>query len=298
MMSSELPAGQDNTYVFDPESAAEMARLINLDRMMTKCMGGALAEQAHPEQFHTILDLGCGPGGWVLDMAFAFPESTVAGVDISRTMVDYANARARSQHLGNASFGVMDIRQPLDFADETFDLVNARFLVIALYREAWPRLVVECKRLLKPGGVLRLTETDTFGLTTSPAFEQMKHLCMQFTHQAGYGFSPDGHSCGMTPVLARLLRQAGFVAIESKAYAVRFSPFDEAYADVRDNTRVSVLHTRPLLIKAGLITEKAFDQLYQQMEIEMLSDDFYGVWPFMSVWGQRPTQREQTCRTL
>jgi ubiquinone/menaquinone biosynthesis C-methylase UbiE len=286
-MSNELSSGEENTYFFDPESATEMARLINLARMFSTYMGGPLAEQTDPVQFQTILDLGCGPGSWVLDMAFDLPDSTVVGVDISRTMIDYANARARSQHLSNASFGVMDIRQPLDFADETFNLINARFLAIALYRDVWPRLIDECKRLLKPGGVLRLTEGDHFGLTTCPAFEKMKDLCMQLGYQMGYGFSPDGHSWGMTPVLPRLLRNAGFTEIKIRANAVNFSPFDEAYADIRDNTRVGMLQTRPIMIKTGMMTEEEFDKLYQQVEIEMLSDDFYGIWPLLTAWGTK-----------
>lgn len=286
-MSSELSSDK-NTYVFDTESAPEMARLINLDRVITQCMGGSLTEQPHPEQFHTILDLACGPGGWVLDTAFVYPDSMVAGIDISRLMVDYANARARTQRLGNASFGVMDIRHPLDFSDESFDLINARLLVAVLHREDWPRIFSECKRLLKPGGMLRLTECDHFGLATSPAYERLHALNIQCMHQAGYGFSPDGRTNGITPALPRLLRKASFVDLESKAHALRFSPFDETYADICANTRVSVLQTRPLLLKAGLITEEAFDQLYQQMEIEMLSNDFSGVWPFLTVWGYKP----------
>jgi hypothetical protein len=60
-----------------------------------------------------------------------------------------------------------------------------------------------------------------------------------------------------------LLRKAGLVELESQAHAIRFSPFDETYADIRANTRSGTLQTRPLLIKAGLITEEAFDQLFQ-----------------------------------
>ena len=127
----------ENTYVFDPESPAELARLINQDRITTQAMGGPLSDLA-PEEIvalHNVLDLACGPGGWVLDVAFAYPDIEVAGVDISKPMVDYASARARSQGLTNASFGVMDITKPLDFADSAFDLVNARFIGGVLLRE-------------------------------------------------------------------------------------------------------------------------------------------------------------------
>ncbi|HZR40439.1 MAG TPA: methyltransferase domain-containing protein [Ktedonobacteraceae bacterium] len=287
-MSDELPANKEHTYVFDPESATEMARLIDQGRMITKCMGGVLAEQPHPEQFQTILDVACGPGDWVLDVAFAYPQSTVCGIDISRTMVDYANARVRSQHLSNASFGVMDIRQPLDFSDASFDLVNARLLVAVLRREDWPRLIDECKRVLKPGGVLRLTETDHFGVSTCPAHDRIVELIIQVLNRTGHGFSPDGRSTGITPALPLLLRRAGFVEIGSSAHVLRFSPFDETYADMRNNARIVTLQLRTPMTKLGLVTEQEFDRLYQQMELELLSDDFSGVWPFLTVWGRKP----------
>ena len=283
IMSTDLPEGE-NTYVFDTESAAEMARLIDLDRMLTKEMGGSLAEQDHPERFRSILDLACGPGGWALDAAFTYPESEVAGVDVSRLMVDYANARALSQHLHNVSFGVMDIRQPLDFADQSFDLINARLLVGVLHREVWPSVLAECKRLLKPGGVLRLTESEG-GFSSSPASEAIDVMIAQFLHRAGYGFSSTGRTYGMVPALARLLRNASFVDIQSKAHAIRFSPFDETYADICASSRVLLQQMRPILISMGMITEEELDKQRQQMEIEMLSDEFSGVMLLMTAWG-------------
>ena len=41
-MSTE-PAPGKNTYLIDTESGAEMARLLNQDRLLTKGMGGHLA---------------------------------------------------------------------------------------------------------------------------------------------------------------------------------------------------------------------------------------------------------------
>ena len=143
---------EDNTYLLDTESPAEMARLINQERLLTQAMNGPLAG-LDPSTFQRLLDLGCGPGGWVLDVAFAYPGMEVAGVDISKTMIEYANARARSQQLSNTSFGLMDITKPLDFGDDSFDLVNTRFLFAALRRDAWPSFIAECMRILRPGGI-------------------------------------------------------------------------------------------------------------------------------------------------
>src|SRR6266568_4460534 len=109
MESMEIAA--TNTYIFDADSTTELARLINQERMTTQAMGGPLSGISDPEVLRNILDLGCGPGGWVLDVAFALSEAEVEGVDISRAMVNYANARARTQQRPNASFGMMDITQ-------------------------------------------------------------------------------------------------------------------------------------------------------------------------------------------
>src|SRR6266571_3282033 len=94
----------NNTYVFDPESPTELARLINQDRIVTGAMGGPLSGLSDLSLLRNILDLGCGPGGWVLDVAFTLPDAEVEGFDISRAMVNYAHARAISQQLPNASF--------------------------------------------------------------------------------------------------------------------------------------------------------------------------------------------------
>src|SRR5579859_5211735 len=92
----------DRTYFIDAENAAEMARLTNQDRLITKLMGGLFPEHLDPvHNIHDILDISCGPGGWVLDVAQAYPEKWVTGIDISTLMIEYARYQAYSQGLNN-----------------------------------------------------------------------------------------------------------------------------------------------------------------------------------------------------
>src|SRR5713226_9162939 len=120
-MPIEYPK-EESTYIIDPESAAEMARLMNQDRLITDGMGGLFPErQDNLTGIHDILDIACGPGGWVLSTAHAYPEINVVGTDISRTMIQYAKAQARAQGLDNAHFSVMDVLKPLEFPDSSFD---------------------------------------------------------------------------------------------------------------------------------------------------------------------------------
>jgi len=280
----------DNTYLLDAESPAELARLINQDQMMTRAMGGPLAEQsaATLSSMLNILDLGCGPGGWVLDAAFAYPDIQVCGADISKSMTDYANARARSQGLKNTSFGVMDITKPLDFADASFDLVNARALFGVLRRDAWQPFIAECTRILRPGGILRLTEPVDFGVTTSLAFEQMQALWFRLYTRGGYGFSPHGPGFGLAPVLPRLLRLAGYRDVQYAAHALEFSADTPAWADFFHNMEVACQLGRDPAVKSGVASREEWDRVYQQMLIEMHAEDFCGIWHFTTFWGTKP----------
>ncbi len=274
----------NNGYVLDVESATEMARLINLDRFITKGMGGALA--GLPQlPFEQILDVACGPGGWVLDAAFSSPDTEVTGIDLSKTMINYAKARAQSLGLTNAFFEIMNIAQPLNFSNETFDLVNARFLVGVLKQEQWAPLIAECTRILRPGGILRLTETLNYGATTSRAYEQFFALCAQALFRAGYGFSVDGRTFDMTPVLPPLLRNAGYSTIQVKAHALEISAATEGWSDFYQNADITSQTILPFLVKTNVATEEESKALHDQLLVDLLSDDFCGMWHYVSTWG-------------
>ena len=144
------PPKSVNVYFNDPESGAEMARLLDQDRLITKGMGGLFSERSNDfSGIHLVLDAACGPGGWAMEIAFKHPDIEVVGFDVSQAMIDYANAKARVQHLENARFRVMNLLNTLDFSDNTFDLSNVRF-VNFLPATAWPQFVQELTRITRP----------------------------------------------------------------------------------------------------------------------------------------------------
>jgi tRNA G46 methylase TrmB len=154
---TEIPDLSSNTlgyegYALDAENAAEMARLMVQDRVLTQAMGGVLPEQPDASGIHRALDIGCGPGGWILSLVKQYPHIDGVGIDISHLMVEYATSLAASQELTNARFQVMDATQPLLFSDNTFDLVNGRILVGFLSKPQWPALVQSVFALLGLGG--------------------------------------------------------------------------------------------------------------------------------------------------
>src|SRR6266436_7363217 len=165
------PRGQDNPsnyFVEDRSSNPEMIRLMIQDRTITEGMGGPLSEQADPASLHRVLDIGCGPGGWLLETAFRYPHMELTGIDISWRMIEYARAEAQARKLTDGvAFLVMDALHPLEFSDASFDLVNIRFGSSFLLVTDWPRPLSELLRVTCPGGIVRLTDGVTVQSTSA-----------------------------------------------------------------------------------------------------------------------------------
>jgi ubiquinone/menaquinone biosynthesis C-methylase UbiE len=280
---------RDNTYVLDTESATEQVRILHQDRMITKCMGGPLRELEPTtiERMHSILDLACGPGAWVLDMAYEYPRVEVTGVDISRRMIEYAQALAREQHVHNTAFHVTSVLEPLEFSDNSFDLVNARAMFGFMSRADWPKLVKECMRILKPGGILRLTEIE-FGITNSRATEKLTGLFLKALAVTGRSFSPDGRHLGITPMLRSFMHEAGFEHMRSVPYLLDASFGSEYHgAQVQNNAQAN-RGLKPFLVNLHMINDEDFEESYQQSLIEMQAEDFCSLWYFLTVLGRKP----------
>lgn len=281
--------GEDNTYVLKTESVAEMTRLINQNALMTRAMGGILPEQADEEiaDINEILDVACGPGEWIQQVALTYPDKQVFGVDISRVMIEYARAFAKVRHISNVEFQIMDITQPLNFPDASFDLLNARLLFGVLRAEMWPKFLSECYRLVRPGGVIRLTEGEEV-ISNKASVEKFFTLITHALQKGGYGFSPTGQHFGVTHMLRPLLIQAGFQHIQGRPFYTDLSYGMEAHAGYVDNFKVLFDLMKPFLQRTGVITSQELDALYEEFLIDAYQDDYNTLGFGLTVWGVKP----------
>src|SRR5438067_4375320 len=138
-MKKEIPMTQREGTYFLGDSSAAMVRLIQQDAHYTKAMGGLLPEQSNLSTLHSVLDVGCGLGGWAFELAQKYPDIEVIGIDSNAHMINYANGQARAGGLNNAQFEVANALGPLDFPAGSFDLVNARFISGFMPVTAWPK---------------------------------------------------------------------------------------------------------------------------------------------------------------
>ncbi len=284
-----VPSEDKNISIIDSESGMETARLMELDTLLTQMLGGLLPADINLSGVQTVLDLACGPGGWSLDVAFANPKKKVVGVDISRTMIRYAEAQAEVRQLQNVYFVLADVLKPLVFSDNSFNLINARLLRTFVPKYAWHEVLQECFRVLAPGGTLLVTEAELF-FSNSPSFERFNYFLAQALWRAGFSFSPDGRNLGITPMLRTLLQKAGFTKIQHQAQAIDFSVGTEHYASLCQNLLMQNSLFCPFLIEMGVATREELDRLLQDMQIACYDNDFCGIWYFLSAWGQKPVK--------
>jgi ubiquinone/menaquinone biosynthesis C-methylase UbiE len=275
-------------FPIDAESGETMTWLLNADKIVTNGMGGTLAERPDFSRIKAILDLGCGPGGWVLEVAREHPDIEVTGIDISRAMIQFAQAQALSRGYGNASFMVMDVKQPLAFPDASFDLVNERTLYGVMAPGEWPQLLAECKRILRPSRIVRLTELER-PETTSSALNELWNLHTRAFCKLGRSFSVDAWHVGINPVLKRLLRDAGFQDVKYQGHVIDISAGSADFEGFFRHFVYVFQLAKPFLLSVeGLTTEQEYEGVYQQMQAEMLASNFCGLWTYVTAWGEKP----------
>ncbi|QBD76082.1 class I SAM-dependent methyltransferase [Ktedonosporobacter rubrisoli] len=282
-----------NSYLLDQESVMEMGRLIDLDVLVTKHMGGHFPPDIDLTKIHDILDIACGPGGWASEVAFAYPDKHIVGIDISQAMLEYAVAQARVQQLPNVEFRYMNAVSSLQFPNASFDLVNARFMISFMWKEAWPDTIKECMRVLRPGGIVRITDTDQIcSSSSSVALEEMSAIIARAFFCTGRSLN-EHEQCTHPGLISRLygfLQRAGCAKIREQAHILNYSTGCPAHLRFARNLEIVLLALQPFLREAGVATQQQLDELYQQVLIDLRKDDFYGIMYFMSVYGEKAAE--------
>ncbi len=283
-------------FVEDRGNKEELARLQVLDHLLTAGMGGVLPEQPDPTVFERVLDVGCGTGGWLIELAQAVPSSSLLiGVDPSRTFVEYARAQAQAAQVSDrVEFHVADALHTLEFPTDFFTLVNQRAGWSWLRTWDWPTLLHEYQRVCRPNGVIRITESDTWQ-GTSPAMTHLIGLFEKALHKAGHFFRPE--SDGVTSELERMLVQHGIQNVQTRTYTISHragTPEGQHFCEV---IRLSYRTIVPFLSKWTRLPDD-YEAIYQQMLTEMQQPDFVATMRLLTAWGTKSPNYTQSENTI
>ncbi len=276
-----------STYLIkNREDPSELQRLMIQDRMMTTLQDGFLPEQTDLTNIHHILDVACGPGLWLLDATPTYPDMLFTGIDISQQMVTYARTLAEQQQLSQrVEFYVMDALRMLEFLDQTFDLVNLRIGSSFLRTWEWPKLLSEMVRVLRTGGIIRLTESEISTEVNSTALGELTRLFRTTLYRAGHLFEDE--PTGITAHLPDLLSRHGVQNIQIRRVTKHLQAgTSECTASCQDTERAFRL-LRPFIEKWDRASLARYDNIYEQALIEMQQPDFYANWNLVTIWGTK-----------
>ena len=271
-------------FVPNNEKKEELARLTIEDEMFTSGMGGPLAEQIDPGALRDVLDIACGTGGWAIRAAAEYPVISVIGIDVCPDIIQIAKARAVTEKSGpQVAFQMMDALDPLQFMDASFDLVNMRLGSTFIRIWDWPALLKEILRVLRPGGILRLTEVELAQQSPSLAHARFFELLLIAEFNAGRLF--ERTSDGLTAHLVRLLNNYGLQNVQKRVYPFVFetgTPAGQVYYDYLSHCRTIL----PFLQKWGSRQQDA-EAIFLQALADIQQSGFRVTWDVHTVWGKR-----------
>ena len=129
-----------------------------------------------------LLDVGCGPGTITAELASLVAPGAVLGIDPAADVIERARANAATAGgaaPGNLTFEVGDV-YALEAADGSFDVVHAHQVLQHLSDPV--AALSEMRRVLAPGGVLAVRDSDYAGFVWSPADQRLERW-LELYHQ-------------------------------------------------------------------------------------------------------------------
>ena len=281
-----------NTYmVQDRSNQEEMARLEVQDKMLTAGMGGVLPELDDPTSLKRILDVGCGTGGWLIETARTYPTiERLVGADISSKMLTYAREQATAQQLdGRVEFHTMDALRMLEFPPASFDLINLRLASSWIRTWEWTKMLFECQRVTRPGGIIRITDTDLIE-SNSPALTKIAKIFLETYYRSGRFFVE--RNDGLTREFVRLMTQHGIQDVQTRVCPLVYQGGTESGQRFYDDMVLVFRVFLPFFQKWTRVPDD-YQEICEQAKHEMQQPDFVATWRFLTVWGTRSEDAER-----
>jgi ubiquinone/menaquinone biosynthesis C-methylase UbiE len=164
--------------------------------------------RAHGADRVRLLDVGCGTGRTLHQLARAHPKMRLHGCDLSPAYVRLA--RDRLADIDELTLAVENA-EALPWADATFDVATSVYMFHELPRNARRNVVRELHRVVKPGGLVVVE--DSAQLAESPELEGVLREFPRDFHEPFY----DDY---LEDDLAALLGGAGFDVIAVEPHLV------------------------------------------------------------------------------
>ena len=229
----------------------------------------ALLEQLDLGRARAALDVGCGPGIDIAQMARLMPDDAhISGIDISETMIDEARKRAAS--LGpRVSLRTGDAAD-LPYSDQAFDV--CRVATVLQHVPDPARVIQEMARVTRPGGRVGVLEFDQDTVFVDHPDTKTTMIILDTLTSA----MVQGRIGRQTP---RLLRAAGLTDVTVTPGVNLGSP---------QFFRVILRDHVARLADEGILTSERAGQWWAELDAWARAGDFLGGGVFFAVAASRP----------
>jgi arsenite methyltransferase len=197
--------------VFDDDAARQVESVYRTREAQQRRR--TVRETLAPQLGERVLDVGCGPGFYCVELAAEVgPSGSVVGLDGSEAMLELAGRRCAE--LGNVELRFADV-SALSVADADFDA--AICVQVLEYVPDTRAGLAELHRALKPGGRVLVWDIDwaTFSMQDD-----------ELTRRVQAAWDEHLTHVSLPRVLAPALRAVGFEEVRAQAHPLATIAFD------------------------------------------------------------------------
>ncbi|KAI9264846.1 hypothetical protein BDA99DRAFT_36641 [Phascolomyces articulosus] len=194
-----------------------------------------------------VVDIGSLNGVWLMDMAVQFPKCQFIGIE---TTSSSSNTSVIPQVLSlhNVRFDNVDwdrSTRQIPLPDASVDICHMRAQSLNFERRSWLNLLSEAYRILKPGGVLQITDFH-YAMTGTVLIESFIDTVRNILNTVNMDID-------IALKWDKILKQHGFQVIESKRASVNFASHGQLGEDFMAATLTAFEEARDILApKMGL----------------------------------------------
>ncbi|KAI8338553.1 S-adenosyl-L-methionine-dependent methyltransferase [Chlamydoabsidia padenii] len=220
-----------------------------------------------------ILDCGCGPGTWIMDVATENPNCHYFGIDISDVF-------PKGDLPSNVHFQTGDVLKGLPFDDNTFDFISLRLLILAFQVDEWSVALKELYRVLKPGGVIESKECDQL--------DNGSELVKLWVHHVEVFMENRGQDAHIVRRVPEFLHNGGFEVIETNKKMIHLGRSDPMNRALLKDVMNVYKNIKPYMApQLGLETDEDYDDFLVRLAIECQQEP-EGTWSLTSSLARKP----------
>jgi ubiquinone/menaquinone biosynthesis C-methylase UbiE len=222
-----------------------------------------------------ILDVACGTGRWMLEMATTFPTTNITGIDlippVAGSMINFPST---------CKFITRNIIDGLPFTNQSFDFVHQRLLILSLALSYWPTAIQELVRITRSGGWVELVEVDLELHNPGPMGKLIGTWIKQITDEQGI----DG---AIGRKIESFLRMTNLTHVRARKVNIPIGSWGGRFGTMLAKDFSTAMHSiKPLLVTNNNIKPEVVDQTIDLWIQEC--DKNHSSYDFFIAYGQRP----------